>query len=101
MAQRGDGMEATEVKIFGQAYRLRSDGSGERLRELAAIVDGKMREVADTTGTADTLKVAIMAALNIADDYLQARHGIDPEIGREDEARLRRMVSLLDEALAG
>jgi cell division protein ZapA len=101
MANRGDSGGVVEVTIFGHSYRLRSDGSGERLRELAALVDGKMREVAETTGTADSLKVAIMAALNVADDYLQARHGIDPAAGREHEARLESMVRMLDEALVG
>ena len=90
----------TPVTIFGRTYHLGGDDE-ESLAELAALVDGKMKEAAESTGTADTLKVAIMAALNIADDYLQARRGIDGRRTKDDEKRLARMVSLLDEALTG
>jgi len=91
---------STAVTIFGRTYHLRGDGDGEYLVELADIVDRKMREVAEATGTADTLKVAILASLNIADDYLKAgRDGlVSGDAGREE--RLARMVALLDEALA-
>jgi cell division protein ZapA len=95
---------ATAVTIFGQTYHLRGVEDGAYLTELAALVDRRMREVVETTGTADTLKVALLAALNIADDSLQAgrgravpRHSRD---GGTDE-RLARMITLLDEALAG
>ena len=68
--------------------------------ELAGIVDRKMREIADQTGTADSLKVAILASLNIADEYMRS----DPEdatpAGVRVEKRLGEMVTLLDEALA-
>ncbi len=105
-----EGSGPVEVRIFGRNYLLRSDGDGERLARLAAIVDAKMTEIAETTSTADTLKVAIMAALNIADDYLDASRptseGETPSHGSgipadDVEARLDRLVTLLDEALAG
>jgi cell division protein ZapA len=91
----------TRVNIFGRTYNLRGHSDPVYLEELASLVDGKMREVAEVTGTADTLKVAILASLNIADDYLQAsrRRGKSHE-GAADK-RLARMVSVLDEALAG
>ena len=91
---------STAVTIFGRTYHLRGDGDGDYLVELADIVDRKMREVAEATGTADTLKVAILASLNIADDYLRAgREGVASG-GATHEKRLARMVALLDEALA-
>lgn len=105
MGERGKaGSDPVEVKIFGRTYLLRSDGeSSERLGRLAKLVDAKMREVADSTSTGDTLKVAIMAALNIADDYLDARQPSRPGAAPPDdvEQRLDRLVTLLDEALAG
>jgi len=97
------GSGPVEVKIFGRTYHLRSDGeSRERLGRLAKIVDAKMREVAESTSTADTLKVAIMAALNIADEYLDARQTPSAGVPAPDdvEQRLDRLVTLLDEALA-
>ncbi len=93
---------ATEVTIFGRTYHLRGAEDGDYLQELAGIVDGKMREVADATGTADTLKVAILASLNLADDYLKARDGAD---GNEDDPgaakTLTELTTRLEQALAG
>jgi len=93
--------EATAVTIFGQTYHLRGGDDGPYLADLASHVDYKMREVVETTGTADTMKVAVLAALNIADDYLQARGGRATPMTRRSDPRLARMITLLDEALAG
>lgn len=95
------GGEPTPVTIFGRTYHLRGNEDPDYLGDLAQLVDRKMREMAEATGTADTLKVAILAALNIADDYLQARRGGAPRPEEATERRLDRMVTLLDEALAG
>ena len=96
-----DAGRPTPVTIYGRTYHLRGDGDPEYLLELAEQVDRKMREVAETTGTADTAKVAILAALNFADECFQARHPSDSGRSGADEERLVRLVSLLDEALAG
>jgi len=93
--------ETTTVKIFGQTYHLRGTEDEAYLNELASLVDRQMRDVVEATETADTLKVAILAALNIADDYLQARRGNEVPLDRETDRRLARMVTLLDEALVG
>ena len=102
MADRTPTGEATTVRIFGQTYHLRGAEEDEAyLNELASLVDRQMREVVEATQTADTLKVAILAALNIADDYLQARRGNEVPLDRQTDRRLARMVTQLDEALAG
>jgi len=90
---------STPVTIFGRTYHLRGEGDPAYLAELAADVDRRMKEVADATGTADTLKVAILAALNIADERFQAGRAGTPRLTGEDEARLDRLVALLDEVL--
>ena len=95
--------ERVPVTICGRTYHLRGHSDPVYLQELAGIVDAKMREVAKATGTADTLKVAILAALNFADECMQAgRKDITgkPMTG-DAEKRLARLVVLLDEALAG
>jgi len=91
----------TPVTIFGRTYQLRGSGDRVHLERLAAIVDDKMREIADATGTPDTLKVAILASLNIADDYLKAQGGGSDRQRSEARKRLGDMVTLLDETLAG
>ncbi len=97
---RIDEGQPTPVTIFGRSYQLRGDGDPDYLAELAGEVDRRMREVAETTRTADTLKVAILAALNIADDWLQARRGVGPAHTAEVDERLARLAALLDEVLA-
>lgn len=62
----------TQVEIFGAIYHVRGDAEGD-LRELAGLVDGKMREVAKHVATVDTAKIAILAALNLADELSRSR----------------------------
>ena len=56
------------VEIYNQTYNIRSDGDSEYLMQLADFVDGRMREISSGTLTVDSLKVAILAALHIADE---------------------------------
>jgi cell division protein ZapA len=61
--------DSTIVEIFGQTYNVRGEGDPEYLSELARFVDGRMREVAGQVATVDPMKIAILAALNIADEF--------------------------------
>jgi cell division protein ZapA len=92
--------QATAVTIFGRTYHLRGAEDPRHLTDLASVVDGKMREIADHTGTADTLKVAILASLNIADEYLRSDAEDGTPAGARVEQALGRMVTMLDEVLA-
>jgi cell division protein ZapA len=56
------------VEIYNQTYNIRSDGDSEYLMRLADFVDSRMREISSGTLTVDSLKVAILAALHIADE---------------------------------
>jgi cell division protein ZapA len=87
------------VTIFGRTYHLRGGGDPEYLTMLASKVDEKMREVARTTGTADTLKVAILAALNMADDSTQGRGEGVGSVSGQHLARIDRMTAQLEEVL--
>ena len=59
---------AVRVEIFDQAYNLRGSDP-EYILKLAEYVDSKMRAVAEATNTIDTVRLAVLAALNIADEY--------------------------------
>jgi len=61
------------VEIYNQTYNIRSDGDSEYLTKLADFVDSRMREIASGTLTVDSLKVAILAALHIADELHRLR----------------------------
>jgi cell division protein ZapA len=62
-----------KVEIYDQAYTVRSDGDPEYLKQLAEYVDRRMREISSGTLTVDSRKVAILAALYIADELHQLR----------------------------
>jgi cell division protein ZapA len=86
--------EYVTVEIYDQLYHL-SGQDTEHIRELAAVVDAKMRAVAAHGRTADSLRVAVLAALNLADEVSQATSA-DLRLGH---ARANNLRMLLDEVL--
>jgi cell division protein ZapA len=72
LAKTGDGIR---VEIYDQQYTIRGDLDPEYIQRLASYLDGKMRTIAERTRTVDSLRVAVLAALNVADEYhrLQAQ----------------------------
>jgi cell division protein ZapA len=61
----------TPVEIFGEVYNVRGDDENGYLQSLADVVDRKMREVAEHVKTGDTARIAILVALNLADELFQ------------------------------
>lgn len=61
------------VEIAGQRYPIRSTLDPAYVAELAAYVDEKMRAASDATSASDRLGLAVLVALNIADEYFRAR----------------------------
>ena len=98
MAKKGT--TTLEVDIFGATYHVRGDNDPERLQELAALVDAKMREVASHVATVDTTKIAILAALNIADELFNCRMVRDGERGEISE-KMTGLAGELESALRG
>jgi len=92
--EAGKPTEYVTVEIYDQTYHL-SGYDARHIRELAARVDSKMRAVAAQGRTVDSLRVAVLAALNLADE-LSLTAGADPRVGRARAANLR---GLLDEVL--
>lgn len=87
-----------KVQIFGQSYTLQGDLDEAYLKKIADFVDEKMTTIADATGTVDTQRLAVLAALAIADEL----HGARQERG-EREGLLReqaeRCLNLVERAL--
>ncbi|MCG6964223.1 MAG: cell division protein ZapA [Acidobacteria bacterium] len=88
------------VEIFGQRLGLRADGDAEQLQELARFVDQRMREVADRTSSVDTVRIAILTALNIADELFKEREADQDDRQRKLEEQAERLVLKLEEALS-
>lgn len=87
-----------KIEIYGQQYNVRADENEDQLKELAAFVDTKMREVAEATHTVDSVRVAVLAALNIADELhtLQARLEV---IDGPLQKRVEKCVTMVEKAL--
>jgi cell division protein ZapA len=89
---------SVRVEIFDQAYNLRAGSDPEYILKLAEYVDTKMRAVAEATNTIDTVRLAVLAALNIADEYHLLKKKQDG--GATDyQKRAHLLASALDEVL--
>jgi cell division protein ZapA len=87
-----------KIEIYDQMYSVQADQNEEYLKELAAYVDSKMRTVAEATRTVDTVKVAVLAALNIADEMFTLRQRQE-KIEGPLRKRVEKCVSLVEKAL--
>lgn len=88
------------VEIFGQRLGLRTDADSARLLELAQFVDGRMKEVAERSSSVDTVKIAILTALNIADELFDERETDQDDRHKQLELRAARLVSKLEDAMS-
>jgi cell division protein ZapA len=84
-----EGSRVVHVEIHGQQYPIRSTLDPAYVAELAAYVDQKMRAASRETSAADSLKVAVLAALNIADECFRVR--------AEDQRRRESMTTRAEE----
>jgi cell division protein ZapA len=89
----------TEVEIFGTVYHVRGRDDGGYLKELARKVDQTMREVASRIATVDTAKIAILAALNLADELSRCQMQQGEQGGSEEIEELEERVAALAEEL--
>lgn len=88
-----------KVEIFDQTYNVQAEGEEEaHLRKVASFVDEKMRTVADSTRQVDSTRVAVLAALNIADELFAARKRLE-EIEGPLRQRVQRCVRLVEKTL--
>ncbi|MES2200797.1 MAG: cell division protein ZapA [candidate division FCPU426 bacterium] len=97
---------ALRIKIFGIEYNLKGDSDPATMMELAQLVDLKMREIGQP-GSAQTHRVAILAAFHLADELMKTRKALEAERQRFDHAarnaarldiRLQAILNERDEA---
>ena len=86
------------VQIMGQRYPIKSTLEERYIAELATYVDEKMREAADVTPGSDSLRLAVVTALNIADEFFRCRDA-DRSWQQGFMARTQRIEQIVDEAL--
>jgi cell division protein ZapA len=92
-------MTVVTVDIAGQRYPIRSGLDERYVAELAAYVDQKMRAAGTASPESDTLGLAILVALNIADDVFRARQQQSTSRGELNERALQ-LEQLVDAVLA-
>jgi cell division protein ZapA len=93
----GGSGSSVRVEIFDQVYNLRGSDA-DYILKLAEYVDAKMRAVSEQTATVDSVRLAVLAALNIADEYHLLKRGVEtpsPDVRR----RTIKLASALDEVL--
>ena len=86
-----------EVEIMGQNVTVRSEEEESYVRKVAGYVDEKMQEVVNTTRPIAKFNVAVMAALNIADEYHRLKDRYDTMINRLDLLSKRLSITLTEE----
>ena len=88
-----------KVQIFDQTYYVAGDLDPAYVGELAKHVDTTMRDIARATGTVDSVKVAVLAALAIADELHGEREGDREQSKEELRERAKRCLKLVERAL--
>lgn len=92
--------QKVKVNIFGNMYNIQGEASPEYINKLAEYVDTKMNEVDSILKTNNTLHTAILAALNIADEYFQLRD-IDDRFDDKIITKANALISMLEEGIIG
>lgn len=85
-----------QVEIFGQTYTVRAGSDPQRVERLAAHVNAEMLEVSRTGGAVDSMRVAVLAALNISDECFRLRAEVAALQGRAS-ALAEALTPLVDE----
>jgi cell division protein ZapA len=86
-------MERVQVEIYGQIYSIKGTDDSARIRELAAYVDAKMKEIEKGTGTVDSLRVAILTALTVTDELYRLREQYS-ELGTTADNAVNRLLGI-------
>lgn len=98
MATLSKSITSIDVEIHGAVYHVRSEHDREYMQKLARLVNGKMREIAEQVSTVDSGKIAVLAALNLADELLKSTQQQEGERVQIME-KVAQLSGALDEAL--
>jgi cell division protein ZapA len=93
--------EILKINIFGTEYPIKSDSATETeyIQKVAEYVDKKMREIDTSAQAKSSLKVAILAALNITDELFQERLSKE-SLHDEISGKLKRLSDTLEQGIS-
>lgn len=86
--------KTVKIEIYGETYNVRGEGDPEYLARLGKLVDDRMHEIASRLSTVDVKKLAILAALNIADEYSRKRDEQEAAMEHWMERAEKMMIQL-------
>jgi cell division protein ZapA len=98
MAPNGPVPRVITVEIQGQRYPIRSHLDASYIAELAAFVEARIRAAATESPSADSVRVVVLAALNIADELFRAREATE-SAGGVVSGRIEALERLVDRAI--
>ena len=94
-----EGRNQVQISIFGQEYSVKAPADPEYIQKIAEYVDGKMRDVqSGFTSTQSSTRIAILAAMNIADELFNARQSGDID-SSSVEQKISSLIDFIDENL--
>jgi cell division protein ZapA len=88
------------VPIYGNTYTIQGDASPDYIESLTKYLNAKMEEVASAIPSATSMQVAVLAALNIADEYFQLRD-LQSTATIDIEKRANALISMLEDGIIG
>ena len=89
------------VTIMGRNYTLRADEDAQYVRMIAAYVDDKIQEIAKVSPRMSTTRLAILAAINIADELHKLEQSLRVQGGQDSEAVVERILNKIEGAKSG
>lgn len=90
---------SVKVTIYGSEYLIKGDADPDHIHAIAEYVDQKMREINKSGAIKSTLKVAILAALNVTDEFFRSREDQGRQI-ESYETKAQRLIELLKSSIA-
>lgn len=91
---------AISVEIHGRIYQIRGEEDAPYIQNLAKIVHDKMVEVEEATHTVDSFRVAVLAALNLADESCKTKARLEARLKQFEKER-DHLRQIIDQALRG
>lgn len=87
--------KTTEISIMGQKFMIRSESNDDYVQQVASFVDNRINEVMHSTKSVASLNVAILAAMNIADEYFKFKREHE-ERSSKAERKIKDLIELVD-----
>lgn len=91
---------SVKVEILGREYSIRSDEGEDRVKKIAAYINQKLKAVSEGTKTVSTLDVAILVAMDVANEYFEALEGQN-QLARKIELKSDRLIERIRAQMIG